>query len=275
MSYTNKTPNFELPQYVADDKPSYLGDFNQAMLKIDTDMKTIDNKATEAQSTSSNANSTATEALSTAQSASTSASSANTTATQAKQMAQNAQTDATNAISTANSANTSANEAKENASGANNMAENAQSLAQSAKSVADTANSKANENTQDILELKEAIANWNFQVITNPDNVNSAVFMSFNKTLKLMQIYGYVDSINSKQIKIGTIPMSLVRALKNVDIYGGCFYSSSGGDYKPVLMQVNTSNEIYVPNQQNYEEMTQLRFNVTLCLADTENWQIL
>lgn len=39
MSYTNKTANFELPQYIASDKPSYLGDFNEAMRKIDSQME--------------------------------------------------------------------------------------------------------------------------------------------------------------------------------------------------------------------------------------------
>ena len=52
-------------------------------------------------------------------------------------------------------------------------------------------------------------------------------------------------------------------------------YASSSGAYKPVAMQINTSNEIYVPNVENYENMTQLRFNVTLNLSDTTRWNIL
>ena len=36
MSFTNKTPNYELPQYVAEDKPTYLGDFNEAMAGADS-----------------------------------------------------------------------------------------------------------------------------------------------------------------------------------------------------------------------------------------------
>ena len=39
MGYTNTTPNYSLPQYVADDRPSYLGDWNEAMGKIDTGMQ--------------------------------------------------------------------------------------------------------------------------------------------------------------------------------------------------------------------------------------------
>lgn len=274
MSYTNKTPNFELPQYVADDKPSYLGDFNQAMLKIDTDMKTIDNKATEAQSTSNNANSTAAEALSTAESASTSASSANTLAGQAKTIAGNAQTDSSTALTTANQAKTTAEGANTLASQAKTAADTASSTASSANSTATQANSKATEVENNLNNLIEAIANWNIQNIKNPDNSASSVTMCFNKTLKLMQIYGYVDIINTNQIKIGTIPLNLVRALQNINIQGGCFYASSGGDYKPVVMQVNTSNEIYVPGSANYENMTQLRFNCTINLADETRWDI-
>lgn len=39
MSSTNKTTNYELSQYVGTDMPTYLGDYNSDMLKIDTQMK--------------------------------------------------------------------------------------------------------------------------------------------------------------------------------------------------------------------------------------------
>lgn len=42
MGYSQKTDNYELPQYLADDRPSYLGDWNEAMSKLDTGMN--DNK---------------------------------------------------------------------------------------------------------------------------------------------------------------------------------------------------------------------------------------
>lgn len=43
MASTNKTTNYELSQYVGTDKPTYLGDYNGDMLKIDT---AIHNNAT-------------------------------------------------------------------------------------------------------------------------------------------------------------------------------------------------------------------------------------
>lgn len=45
MSSTNKTTNYELSQYIGTDKPTYLGDYNGDMLKIDTQMKTNETAA--------------------------------------------------------------------------------------------------------------------------------------------------------------------------------------------------------------------------------------
>ena len=39
MPFTNQTPNYALPQYIATDHPTYLGDANDAYLKIDARMK--------------------------------------------------------------------------------------------------------------------------------------------------------------------------------------------------------------------------------------------
>lgn len=51
MSFTNKTPNYELPQWLADDKPTFLSDMNGAFSDIDTAMKANENAAASAQST--------------------------------------------------------------------------------------------------------------------------------------------------------------------------------------------------------------------------------
>lgn len=39
MASTNKTPNYDLPQFIATDKPTWLGDVNDAMSKIDAGME--------------------------------------------------------------------------------------------------------------------------------------------------------------------------------------------------------------------------------------------
>lgn len=50
MSSTNKTANYALSQYVGTDKPTYLGDYNGDMLKIDKQMKTNADSASNATS---------------------------------------------------------------------------------------------------------------------------------------------------------------------------------------------------------------------------------
>lgn len=80
---TNKTTNYELSQYLNDDKPTYLGDYNSDMLKIDTQMKAnADNisaniSATEvAKATADTANDTANNAQTTAETANNTANNA-------------------------------------------------------------------------------------------------------------------------------------------------------------------------------------------------------
>lgn len=46
LASTNKTTNYQLPQWVGTDHPSFLEDFNPAFEKIDETLKAIDDKAT-------------------------------------------------------------------------------------------------------------------------------------------------------------------------------------------------------------------------------------
>lgn len=83
MASTNKTTHYELSQYVGNDKPTYLSDYNGDMLKIDTGINA----------------------------AKTTADSAATAATAAQTSAENAQTTANTAITNAATAQTAANTA--------------------------------------------------------------------------------------------------------------------------------------------------------------------
>lgn len=76
MSHTNKTPNYDLPQFIGTDKASWLGDLNPAFLAIDAGMQA--NKVA-AQSAEVSAG----EASALAQSANSVANSANSSATNA------------------------------------------------------------------------------------------------------------------------------------------------------------------------------------------------
>lgn len=80
MSSTNKTTNYNLPQWVGTDHPTFLGDFNDAFETIDTTMHSNATTASSAQSTATSAQSTAESAKSTAESAKSTAESARSAA---------------------------------------------------------------------------------------------------------------------------------------------------------------------------------------------------
>ena len=81
MSSTNKTPNYDLSQYVGTDKPTYLGDYNGDMLKIDAQMKENADAASTAESNAGEAVSKATQAQNSVEALSARVSTVETTVT--------------------------------------------------------------------------------------------------------------------------------------------------------------------------------------------------
>lgn len=165
MASTNKTTNYNLSQYVGTDKPTYLGDYNSDMLKIDTQMK-------------QNADDIAT-AISSAQTATTTANQANTTANQANTTANNANT-------TAESANTTAN--------------NAQSTANSALSTATTAQSGVNSALEKVNAVAQKLNLTSFETIPYSNITNTGggsvyageIYTATNADGSIGKIYGRV-----------------------------------------------------------------------------------
>ena len=123
MAHTNHTTNYELSQFVANDKPTFLGDYNGDMAKIDTAIKAADNKAGAADTTAESAAALATSASQTATEAATDAATAAATATTALNTANNATTTAQNASTAAQSASTTASAAATKADAAKAEAE--------------------------------------------------------------------------------------------------------------------------------------------------------
>lgn len=105
FSSTNKTTNYELPQFVGSDKPTWLGDVNQAMADIDagmhenaTNISTMASDVASASATASQASQDVSALTSTVNTLSTNVTAVTTTAN-------NAQQTATSALNTANTAN--------------------------------------------------------------------------------------------------------------------------------------------------------------------------
>ena len=245
MSATNQTPNYGLPQYIGTDVPSYLGDFNKAMLDIDTAIKGVDNKATSAESSVATANSNATQALENSETAQTTAETAQTTA-------ETAQATATSAKSTANSANTTAGTAK-------STADTALKTAQSALQTANTANATANKTNTDI-------GNW---VVPSSIGANRAnVRISRNKKLGLLGIACRVlngqGSTSGSTTTIGTLPSGM-RPSSARTIYGGAMIIYADSVISRDLT-INTNGTITVPVGNDFQNI------VVQSMLCTEGW---
>ena len=76
MSHTNKTPNYDLPQFIGTDKASWLGDLNPAFLAIDAGMEANKVSAQSAEVSAEQASALAQSANSVANGANSSATSA-------------------------------------------------------------------------------------------------------------------------------------------------------------------------------------------------------
>lgn len=237
MSSTNKTPNYELPQFVANDVPSWLGDFNQAMSKIDTQMKANDSKAQSAETNAENANSSATQALETANQANTTANGANT--------------NATNALSLATTANDNASTAKQNSETALSTANTANGLASAANSTAQNANTNATKalNNLEKFNLKN-YKNYGANDMIGIDGIsnitNSGINIAYDDTSSVFKLYGEVNCNltpgNTGKIRLQNSPFRPSEDIQINDVGIGVF----GNSVSFVNMQIKTNGDIYL-----------------------------
>ena len=118
MAHSNQTANYELSQFIGTDKPTFLGDYNGDMQKIDAAIKGAKDTADGASTTANAASALATSASETATSAASAAASADANATTALNTANGATTTANSALSAASSAATAASDATTTANAA-------------------------------------------------------------------------------------------------------------------------------------------------------------
>lgn len=104
MSFTNHTPNYNLPQYVGTDKPTFLGDFNNAMSAIDTALHNNEQNAGEGLSELQQAQAALTETQETLSEVQTEVANVSGIAATVNQNVQQALTAANDATTAANSA---------------------------------------------------------------------------------------------------------------------------------------------------------------------------
>ena len=149
MSYTNHTPNYNLPQYVGTDKPTFLGDFNNAMETIDTALHNNAENAGEGLAQLQEAQNQLTETQSAQSELNEEVSNIGGIASTVNQNVQQA-------LTAANDATTAANSAKSQIEPAVTAANNASAAAAEAKTVADQNTTSVNELNARVTALEEA-----------------------------------------------------------------------------------------------------------------------
>ena len=259
MGATNQTTNYELPLFIGTDKPSWLGDFNGAMNKIDTSIKgnkdEIDSLKTRMTATESVANS-----------ASSTASTALTNANNAQSTANTAQTTANTANTKAEGAQSTANTALSNATTAQNTADTANSTAQSALTLS---NSNSTEISKLNLENFNAISTSNIN--TNYGSVTSnSLTVATNSDGSVGKIYGTLRITNSGASNnlVVSFPSSL-RPSSPITINGvlnRINYIQAGiNDISQITFDVATNGTITITTP-NTTAITEARFQFFACL---------
>lgn len=152
MSFTNHTPNYNLPQYVGTDKPTFLGDFNNAMSAIDTALHNNAQNAGEGLSELQQAQAALTETQETLTEVQTEVANVSGIATTVNQNVQQA-------LSAANDATTAANSATSQIQPAVTAANQASADAQAAQQV-------ANGNVATLNELSERVTTLENSAVT-------------------------------------------------------------------------------------------------------------
>lgn len=169
MSHTNSTTNYNLPQFVGTDKPTWLNDVNGAFASIDAQMKANADSATTADTKATNANNNTGELT-------------------------NLQTtDKTSLVNAVNEVNTNVGIATGIANGAVTSAENAQTTANGATTLAE--------------ELASFINIKNYQTFDNTSNVTRVsgtgnctylnLNVASNDDKSLCKIYGSITVSNT------------------------------------------------------------------------------
>lgn len=244
MSSTNKTTNYNLSQYIGTDKPTYLGDYNSDMLKIDTALKANADSASNAAST---------------------AGAAQAVASDASKKVQNL-----NDSVTANSADIAGLKTK-----------NAQqdSSIQNASNTASSALNKANQNDHNIADINtrnQWIQGTNIHNTGLPNYTKGSWNCSYNRLSGLLNISGQIElsqgSTVAGESRIATIPdniMKLINPSGEQKVWSSLFVTRSDGSLEVNNLTIDQTGKIYM----TYTLNNVLYLNSQLTL-NTSTWNL-
>lgn len=244
MSSTNKTTNYKLSQYIGTDKPTYLGDYNSDMLKIDTQLK---------------AN---------ADSASNAASAAGAAQAVADKSSKDVQ--ALNNSVTANSEDIASLKTKNTQQDVS---------IQNASNTATSANNKANQNAQNITDINtrnQWIQGINIHNTGIPNYSKGSWNCSYNKFSGLLNISGQIELSQGSTIpgttRIATVPdniMKMIASTGDRTIWSSLFVTRSDGSLEVNNLTIDQTGKIYFAYTLN--NVTYMNAQLTL---NTSNWSL-
>ena len=243
MSSTNKTTNYNLSQYIGTDKPTYLGDYNGDMLKIDTQMKANAGSASNATSAAGAAQAVADKASKDVQ--------------------------ALNNSVTANSEDIASLKTK-----------NAQQdvSIQNATNTASSANNKANQNEQNITDINtrnQWIQGTNIHNTGLPNYSKGSWNCSYNKFSGLLNISGQIELSQGSTIagktRIATIPDNIMKSIASTGdrkIWSSLFVTRSNGELEVQNLTIDQAGKVYF----EYTLNNVMYLNIQLTL-NTSTWK--
>lgn len=230
MGSTNKTQYLELPQWIGTDQPTWLGDMNDAFLKIDNGYNDVNGDA-------SSAISQAGQAVQAANNASSAAKAA--------------QTAAESASAAANSATGTANSALKTA---NNAASSVTSLTSRITTVEDTVTT---------------LSNWQAGSVTFASGFSGNSFLNLNSTLNLfgMAVSATTPSTIAATQKLFTLPEAFWPSSTRT-IYGAItLFSAETGVSVVSDITISTSGVVARASTSPNSNMSHMRCNLMLCTA--------
>lgn len=244
MSSTNKTTNYKLSQYIGTDKPTYLGDYNGDMLKIDKQMKVNADSA-------SNATSAASAAQAVADKASKDVKALNDSVT--------ANSEAIASLKTKN--------AQQDVS------------IQNATNTASSANNKANQNEHNIADINtrnQWIQGTNIHNTGLPNYTKGSWNCSYNRFSGLLNISGQIElsqgSTISGDSRIATIPsdiMKLINSTGERKIWSSLFVTRADNSLEVQNLTLDQTGKISLPYTLN----NVMYMNTQLTL-NTSTWDL-
>lgn len=244
MSSTNKTTNYNLSQYIGTDKPTYLGDYNSDMLKIDTQLK-------------ANADS--------ASNAASAAGAAQAVASDASKKVQNL-----NDSVTANSADIASLKTK-----------NAQQDAsiQNVSNTASSALNKANQNDHNIADINtrnQWIQGTNIHNTGLPNYTKGSWNCSYNRLSGLLNICGQIElsqgSTIAGETRIATIPQNIMKLLNlsgEIKIWSCVFVTRVNEAVEVQNLTLDQTGKLYMTYTLN--DVQYINSQITL---NTSTWSL-